>query len=313
MRKQIFGLAGILVVVLSFVFIGHRFWEFRDWFFEWRPDLVGIMVSLISVLAYALASFLLSAAWRYLLILCGQTEPDSRVCHIIYGRANIAKYLPGNVFHIAGRQVLGWRAGYSHSSIACASVYEILGMLVMSGAIALTGIVLFKLRGVSLTALQLTGLTALALIIVLCVSLLSEAVLRKRGIGPTQRSVFMVLGSLIRPYCYYIIFFVITGGLLALLFYVVTTSIGINTILQIIATYSAAWIVGYITPGAPGGIGVREALLVVMLGQFVDEPQAILIALVFRLITTTGDVVYYALTTLAIPSRQDECDVRVPP
>jgi len=312
MRKLILRLLGILVVVLSFVFIVYRFWEYRGWFFEWRPDMAGVTVSLINALAYAAACFLLSAAWRHLLILCGQPDPDPRLCHRIYGRANIAKYLPGNVFHFAGRQVLGWKAGYSHGCIACASVYEILGMLVISGAIAITGIVLFNLRTINLTALQLGGVTGIALFLAACIALFSEVLLRKRGIGPSQRSVFMVLGSLFRPYSYYIIFFLFTGGMLALLFYVVATPVGINTMLQIVAAYSSAWIIGYITPGAPGGIGVREALLVVSLGQIVDEPQALLIALLFRLITVIGDVIYYVLTTTAIPSRRDECNTDAP-
>jgi uncharacterized membrane protein YbhN (UPF0104 family) len=185
-------------------------------------------------------------------------------------------------------------------------------MLVTSGAIAIIGIVLFNLRSINLTALQLGGVTGIALLLAACIALFSEALLRKRGIGPSKRSVFMVLGSLFIPYSYYISFFLLTGGLLALLFYVVATPVGINTMLQIIAAYSAAWMIGYITPGAPGGIGVREALLVVSFGQVADEPQALLIVLLFRLITAIGDVFYYVLTTMAIPLRRDKNNTDTP-
>ena len=306
MRSHIFRLVGILVVVLAFVFISRRFWEYRGWFLDWRPGMAEVSVSLICALAYAAACFLLSASWRHLLKLCGEPNPDPRQCHRIYGRANIAKYLPGNVFHFAGRQVLGRRAGYSHLGIACASVYEILGMLVGSCAIAITGIILFELHDSGLTVLQFAAVTGVALVLVACIILFSGVLLRKRGIGPSQRSVFMVIGSLLLPYSYYIIFFLLSGGLLALLFIVVAAPIGIDFILQIVAAYSAAWVIGYITPGAPGGIGVREALLIVMLGNIIDEPQAILIALLFRLITIIGDMIYYALVTMAIPSRRNK-------
>ena len=47
------------------------------------------------------------------------------------------------------------------------------------------------------------------------------------------------------------------------------------------------------TPGAPAGIGVREAVIVVLLSPLVGGSVAALSALLYRLVTVSGDVVFY--------------------
>lgn len=54
-----------------------------------------------------------------------------------------------------------------------------------------------------------------------------------------------------------------------------------------------AWLIGYLTPGAPGGIGTREATLIALL-WFLHQDDAVLIATaLFRVVTTLGDVVLF--------------------
>ncbi len=48
---------------------------------------------------------------------------------------------------------------------------------------------------------------------------------------------------------------------------------------------------GYIVPGAPAGLGVREALFTRLFAPELGEGVAACVALVFRLITTLGDIV----------------------
>ena len=53
--------------------------------------------------------------------------------------------------------------------------------------------------------------------------------------------------------------------------------------------YAIAWVVGYITPGAPGGLGVREAILVAALAPIHGAETAFALALVLRLATVAAD------------------------
>jgi hypothetical protein len=53
--------------------------------------------------------------------------------------------------------------------------------------------------------------------------------------------------------------------------------------------FSAAWLAGFVTPGAPAGLGVREAVLVLALPQL--GPAALVVALGHRLATAVADAV----------------------
>jgi len=63
------------------------------------------------------------------------------------------------------------------------------------------------------------------------------------------------------------------------------------------------WLVGYATPGAPGGLGSREAVITLMLSSVAEPQAAILVALVFRLVTTLGELACFAVGALALPRK----------
>ncbi|MEA3274753.1 MAG: hypothetical protein U9Q81_05555, partial [Pseudomonadota bacterium] len=49
---------------------------------------------------------------------------------------------------------------------------------------------------------------------------------------------------------------------------------------------------GFVTPGAPAGLGIREAVIVLLLEQLGLGDEALQIALVFRLATVGGDLLF---------------------
>jgi hypothetical protein len=63
------------------------------------------------------------------------------------------------------------------------------------------------------------------------------------------------------------------------------------SLLALTGAFAAAWIGGFFTPGAPAGLGVREALLVGLLTPQLGPEAALGLAVAFRLVTTLGDAV----------------------
>ena len=61
---------------------------------------------------------------------------------------------------------------------------------------------------------------------------------------------------------------------------------------------SLAWTVGLVVPGAPGGLGVFEAALLLRLGRVLPAPQLLAVALSYRLVATLGDVLAALLADL---------------
>ena len=52
---------------------------------------------------------------------------------------------------------------------------------------------------------------------------------------------------------------------------------------------AGAWLIGFITPGAPGGVGVRETLLVMFLTPSLGAGAAIGTTLSFRIVSVVAD------------------------
>ena len=52
----------------------------------------------------------------------------------VYGTSQLAKYLPGNIFHLVGRHALGMAAGVPTGVLAKSAVWE-LGLISLSAAI----------------------------------------------------------------------------------------------------------------------------------------------------------------------------------
>jgi uncharacterized membrane protein YbhN (UPF0104 family) len=70
--------------------------------------------------------------------------------------------------------------------------------------------------------------------------------------------------------------------------------------------YLIAWLAGFVVPGAPGGLGVREAMLVLLLTDAGETGRALALGLGFgmRIVSTLGDVIAvglaYALARLSV-------------
>jgi len=59
---------------------------------------------------------------------------------------------------------------------------------------------------------------------------------------------------------------------------------------QWLSGFALAWTVGLVVPGAPGGLGVFEAALLLRLGGLVPEAPLLAIALSYRLVTSLADL-----------------------
>jgi hypothetical protein len=259
--------------------------DFRDW---------GTLAGLAGLAAiYALSLFLLAFAW-VLLIPRDGAVPTARVLIRVYGVTSIAKYLPGNVFHFAGRQIVGGRLGLSQAAMARATAVESL----LSVAMALGVAVLIAVVGSRADALLASrrGFVVLLIIALVAVSLLlaSRRLSVGGGVPALDPQVVLFASSCAAA------FFAISAGI----------AVGADALLQpmagpsaaIGAAYLLAWTIGYVVPGAPGGVGVREATLLVLLASTIAAPNILALALATRFITTLGDALFAALCWL-LPTR----------
>ena len=78
-------------------------------------------------------------------------------------------------------------------------------------------------------------------------------------------------------------------------------SIGLSiSQLQLISSFSLAWIIGLIIPAAPGGLGVFESVILFRLGSQLPEAPLLATLLCYRLVSTFSDI----LAALIYPAKR---------
>lgn len=298
--KYLWRAAGYGVVLLSVWCIARRFSgpEFAS-LFSGMTLSVFLCMGLFLVL-YSLCNFLPALSWALFL---KSLQPGLRKFSAavgLYLRSGIVKYLPGNVFHFAGRHVMGKGLGAAQGDILKSNILEVGGILLCAGLIVMMsfhggGLVI---PGNSIIAANLKTAAYIAVTgaAIGAILLFHERVrgFLKRFISPEKwRSYVTVL-------LLYMTFFAVTGGVLQGIMMLVShpAVFSFDDTSLFIAVFSLSWISGFIIPGAPGGLGVREFIILLMLGPGYGETPALSAALLLRIITVGGDVLSFLYSFL---------------
>ena len=250
-------------------------------------------------LAIALIITLLAhiwSGWVWSWILRELNQPATGLWSIrVYLTTNLAKYLPGNVWHFYGRVIAAKNAGFSVEAATLSVVLEPLLMAAAALAIALT-----------------TGSRTNGIIQLLCLSAVLIAIhpkflnpllqlasrLKKKPqdaqAGQTQQPVQIPQPVQIRRYPLLPLLgeagFVALRGLGFLLTLSALSPIASTQIPLIFSAFSFAWVLGLVVPGAPGGIGVFEATAIALLNSEIATGIIIGGVALYRMISILAEV-----------------------
>jgi glycosyltransferase 2 family protein len=250
----------------------------------------NLAVALAVALANGLAFYLLAYSWsRTLQHLAARPVCLTRSMRL-YAVSTLAKYLPGNIFHYAGRQIAVARLGYGQKAAAQATAVEIAGHLFAAGLL-LVLLWPFASDGLGwLSELQreTLGLWPLALVGLAGLLGFAGVLLARRGHrlwpGLDRR-------SLLRIAVLQVIFFAL-ATLLGVWLAVAVLGVPPAKMPAIAFAYILAWLVGFLTPGAPGGLGVREACLVAALSAYGDTSAILAFAALTRIALLIGECLF---------------------
>lgn len=236
---------------------------------------------------------LMAWAWRKVLAGLGDSRLSWREAWRLHAKTQIAKYLPGNVFHLAGRHLAARERGVGHGTLATAAGLEAGMVLLSAGVLSLFAIeglrpVFDRLAELPLVGSMVFCVLALAGMLVFwrtkIMSLLRRSDWRRLAQAQLGYGLFMVLSALLfAAAC-------LLGG-------VDGKTLAENWRL-LLGGYACSWAAGFVVPGAPGGLGIREAVLVAVLGGTLGESGTLLAAVLFRLVTTLGDGLFFLLPGL---------------
>lgn len=303
--------AGYLVTALSLLYLAGILWRF-DWHtLQFRNPLVSLGILLLFGVWASLFVVVGAYNWKLILEFVNGESLPARDLFRVYLKSNIAKYLPGNVMHYAGRHYLGSRLGWKNGEIAFSSLLEyIFGS-------ALTGLIILVLLGTGLVTVP-PGLS-LAVDIgkvvrygAVAVTLLLVAVYLYRYLACNERPIeataalrdgsrrFFTPGFLLL--CARMFAISLGCFILNCCFYVSLCDLLLGFPIRpadFFNANAALSIAGYasiITPGAPGGIGVKESVSLLLLSAYGYPREGLALSLVvFRIACVLGDLLPYLL------------------
>lgn len=259
--------------------------------------------------------YLSASAWcLWLEFFSGKRCPRRQTLGV-YAKANIGKYLPGNVMHYVERGLFAGSLGLTQKQIAAASLLEAVSLAAAAGlvgsclafaqmrsaAAALLSGRLFSsesLSGGGYEAADASPGWPAAVAVLFCAAAVILCLLFFRRGRKGKRLLRTLFGSIML----YAAVLGILGLVLVFLYWVWAgmPKCSLGQVLFMTAAYSIAWVLGFLVPGAPGGIGVREMVLTVLLSPSVGRDAVVAVSILHRLITVIGDFAAYLLRLVLV-------------
>lgn len=266
-RKWLFRIIGVVALAAAVFYLWRAFAGYGVAFTE-IADQDAEFYGLIGGAAVFYAASLLLLGWAWIAFLIPPALPAQRFKLLrLYGLSSAAKYLPGGVLHFGGRQWGGAQLGLSHRSLAAATIME---------------------AGASVFA-------AFLLAVLLCaggyLTMAPAAALALAGVmlGGARRHDAPL--SVIRGAGLVLLFMTVMAGLVM----GCAVLAGSESALPALAgAYLIAWAAGFIIPGLSAGLGVREAVFILLASGGEPAPDLVAITLFMRVLTTAGDGLFFA-------------------
>jgi hypothetical protein len=303
-RQWLYRMIALLITVLSVVFFAKAAMRHFNEIPALSWDTASLTVAIFSVGLVVLNIGIGGVIWRFLLRDSGVPACWNQVLAIFF-IAQLGKYLPGNVGQHVGRVFMAREIGIPMSITLSTMLVEMLWGTGIGSGLAVLSLILFvdgQALGLNLQhgPVQLgLGVTFLLFMPWLGIGFLNRYLpgLLKRltgnGVIATPRlSTALVVAVM------FLLCFVVMGLILKLqaqwLFGVTEGSV-----FELTCLFAVVWLAGYLVPGAPAGLGVREAMMVLLLSPVLGAGAAVGLGVTLRVTTTVGDGVTFVLGLLA--------------
>lgn len=215
--------------------------------------------------------------------------------------AQFGKYLPGNVGQFVGRIVLAKEVGIPVPVTLTTMLTEILwGVGTALGISALALLLFLGQRQAGLPPWADSMGMALCFLGLLSAPWLAIALIRRffprfvaRWSGEHEITAPGLRAALLVS-CLFTICFVAMGLILQLQSRFLFGAASFP-LLQVSGFFALAWLAGYILPGAPAGLGVRESMMIVLFAPLFGENVALALGITLRLATTLADAIAFLI------------------
>lgn len=294
-KKKLLKIIGVILSLLILWFMGNQFvknWE------DIKPYLSNMKIGwfIISVIMYAIVFLLTGYNWSYLL-----WKMDSKLGKMdyldIHMTSALARYIPGGIWNIVGKAYMCTNKGVEKRATTISMILEYVFQIISSSLFLLFFIpILFANNNNSFWIVALAGL--LIILTVIFIPNIIKVGIKVIGkvfkddtseINLEKKYVYNVLGR-------YVGVWLLTGiGLIILV--IAFSKVEILQGIYLILSYPISWVIGFLSP-SPNGMGIREGVLGVLLGNSYNYQLILLITLTSRIWTILGEIVAFVVFKL---------------
>jgi uncharacterized membrane protein YbhN (UPF0104 family) len=271
-------LAGVATSLALAVLLQRDAIRTFDWRLSWPPFVAAVCLFAIGPLAGAVSFW----------IVLRNLAPGARLVPSVWvwERSFAARYIPSGALTLAVRLVERERLAASRAQMLSATAFE--QLIAAAGAAA-----------VSLAAWSVSGRRPPILAIVVLAAVLTMAGVarpaavwwtRRRMLAGSVRDPLAIVGktalaaALVLCVCGWLV-----AGAATWVFVTALTAGPAPAFLFLLGAYTFAWLVGFVVPFAPSGLGVREATMIALLAPVLGAAPATALTVGIRLANLAGD------------------------
>lgn len=257
-------------------------------------DTVSVVGALLLACAALVAQML---SWRALLAGTGQVPPMG-VCARIYFHGQLGKYVPGSVWTVVAQAELGKTYRVSRTRSAVVALGALAVLIVTGGTAAALGLAIGSPGSLSQYwwAIAVVPIGAIGLsppVFNWAVSRLLR-ILRRGDTAVAVNTRGLMVSAL-----WATAMWVLFGLHTAVLVWSVHADDPMRSAVLSFGAFALAWVVGFLVVFAPAGTGPREAALVLALSPVLGSGDALMVALVSRVLMVAADAIVAGVAALA--------------
>lgn len=303
--KRFAHIAGILIALIAGgYFVKHAYQALAGENLSALLNTSTLSATIALMLVYAASIVTTAIAW-FLMLRRMRQRVRFAVLLPILASTQFGKYLPGNVGQHIGRVALARSVGVQWSTAVFSVGYELILALVASAH--LSSLILLWTPPPAIWEWSIVRyrwplliLVTLGAIAVIAISpKLAAWLIRRRSSDNAETAangaaVHLGLSATTSCYLLYASSFLLIGSGLWLVTRTISSDPAhLPSIIFFVGAFASSWILGFVAPGAPAGLGVREAIMMIWLGSVMPAAQAVLIVLALRIATTLGDLLNF--------------------
>ena len=283
-KKKILGFVKWLWLILVFMAAGYYFYRHQDQVIDLLKQIELWRIALSLILLLIGKAFLVKLV-QYS-VNCEGWNPTYLEILGVYGLSSLGKYLPGGIWHFVGRFGVYKMNGLTNKASTRSLILENVWLLSSALATGVIGIFLtrFDLIASLINIPDEKWLAISFTVVVLSIWIISLFIVHKVMNKYSSRTIqnvpaVAVIGLLLWTFI---------GGS----FFVMFKDLLFSSAPLFIGGYAVSWAVGYIAVFAPGGLGIREAVLAFVFSSITTVELIAVYAAMNRIIWVIAEVLF---------------------